>query len=76
VTTSIVWIAILSSVAMGLAGACVFVFGVKRNYFTNVEDAKYHVFWSDFEELVDGSGDERQPPRGPGQQEHDRGPTR
>ena len=46
------WIAILASISMGIGAALVFVFAVKKNYFHNVEDAKYHVFWSDLEELV------------------------
>jgi hypothetical protein len=47
------WVAIAASVVMALAAACVFVFAVKKNYFHNLEDAKYQVFWSDLEELVD-----------------------
>lgn len=47
------WVAIAASVVMGLAAACVFIFAVKKNYFHNLEDAKYQVFWSDLEELVD-----------------------
>ena len=38
---------------MGLAAACVFIFAVKRDYFRDLEDAKYQVFWSDLEELID-----------------------
>ncbi len=49
----VTWIAILASLCMGIGAALVFVFAVKKNYFKNVEDAKYHVFWSDVEELVD-----------------------
>ena len=49
----VTWIAILASLCMGIGAALVFVFAVKRNYFKDVEDAKYHVFWSDVEELVD-----------------------
>ncbi|HZT32217.1 MAG TPA: hypothetical protein VFA33_20180 [Bryobacteraceae bacterium] len=48
-----VWVAIAASLVMGLAAACVFVFAVKRDYFRNLEDVKYQVFWSDLEELVD-----------------------
>ncbi|MFB3813848.1 MAG: hypothetical protein ACE14L_07025 [Terriglobales bacterium] len=48
----ITWIAILASLCMGIGAVLVFVFAVKKNYFHNVEDAKYHVFWSDLEELV------------------------
>ena len=53
------WIAIAASVAMGLAAACVFIFAVKKNYFHNLEDAKYQVFWSDLEELVDSSEEKK-----------------
>ncbi len=38
---------------MGIGAVLVFVFAVKKNYFKDVENAKYHVFWSDVEELVD-----------------------
>lgn len=48
----ITWIAILASLCMGIGAALVFVFAVKKNYFRNIEDSKYHVFWSDLEELV------------------------
>jgi len=47
------WVALGASVVMGLATLCVFIFAVKRDYFRNIEDAKYQVFWSDLEELVD-----------------------
>ena len=47
------WVALTASVVMGLATVCVFIFAVKKNYFRNIEDAKYQVFWSDLEELVD-----------------------
>jgi nitrogen fixation-related uncharacterized protein len=49
----VTWIAILASLCMGIGAALVFVFAVKKNYFKDVENAKYHVFWSDLEELVD-----------------------
>jgi len=49
------WIAILASLAMALAAACIFIFAVKKDYFRDIEDAKYQVFWSDLEELVDSS---------------------
>ncbi len=52
------WVAIAASVVMGVATVCVFIFAVKKDYFRNIEDAKYQVFWSDLEELV-----EDQPPR-------------
>lgn len=47
------WVAIAASLAMGLAAVCVFIFAVKRDYFRNLEDVKYQVFWSDLEELID-----------------------
>jgi len=62
-------IALAASLMMGLGAACIFIYAVKRDYFRNLEDAKYHVFWSDLEELVetskesneDGSGSESHP---------------
>jgi len=47
------WLAIIASLCMGIGAVLVFVFAVKKNYFRNLEDAKYQVFWSDVEELVD-----------------------
>jgi hypothetical protein len=44
---------------MGLAGICLFIFAVKKDYFRNLEDVKYRVFWSDLEELVDGSMEQK-----------------
>jgi len=44
------WVAILASVSMALGAVCIFVFAVRRNYFHNIEDIKYQVFWSDLEE--------------------------
>jgi len=52
----VTWIAIVASLCMGIGAALVFVFAVKKNYFKDVENAKYHVFWSDMEELVDSPG--------------------
>ena len=49
----VTWIAILASLCMGNGSGLVFVFAVKKNYFRNLEDTKYQVFWSDLEELVD-----------------------
>ncbi len=53
------WIAIIASLCMGIGGVLVFVFAVKKNYFRNIEDSKYQVFWSDVEELVDGRKQEK-----------------
>jgi len=47
------WVAIAASLVMGLAAACVFIFAVKREYFRNIEDVKFQVFWSDLEDLID-----------------------
>lgn len=47
------WLAILASLAMGIGTACVFIYAVKGDYFQDLEDAKYQVFWSDLEDLVD-----------------------
>ena len=47
------WIALAASLLMGLGAVCIFVFAVKRDYFRDLEDTKYQVFWSDLEDLVD-----------------------
>jgi len=47
------WVAIVASLLMGLGAAFLFIFSVKRDYFRNIEDAKYQVFWSDLEEKTD-----------------------
>jgi hypothetical protein len=62
------WLAVGASLLMGLAAACIFVFAVKKDYFRNIEETKYQVFWSDLEELVDSSqektdGSGKQKPR-------------
>jgi len=46
------WLTIIASLFMGIGAVLVFVFAVKKDYFRNLEDAKYHVFWSDVEDLV------------------------
>jgi len=38
---------------MAVATVCVFIFAVKKDYFRDIEDTKFQVFWSDLEELVD-----------------------
>jgi hypothetical protein len=53
------WVALAASLSMGLGAACFFIFAVKKDYFRDLEDAKYQVFWSDLEELID-------PPKEPG----------
>ena len=47
------WISIAASLLMGLGAAAVFIFAVKKDYFRDLEDSKYQVFWSDMEDLVD-----------------------
>jgi nitrogen fixation-related uncharacterized protein len=47
------WITIIASIFMGIGAVLVFIFAVKKNYFRDLEDAKYQVFWSDVEELVE-----------------------
>ena len=46
----VTWVAILASLAMALATALIFVFAVKNDYFKNIEETKYQVFWSDLDE--------------------------
>jgi len=53
------WIAIIASLCMGIGAILVFVYAVKRNYFRNLEDAKYQVFWSDVKDLVDSPPEEK-----------------
>jgi hypothetical protein len=63
-------IALAASLMMGLGAACIFIFAVKRDYFRNLEDAKYQVFWDDLEDLVDNSKESNQDGRG--SQDHSR----
>jgi len=53
------WITIAASLFMGIGAVLVFVFAVKKNYFRNLENAKYQVFWSDVEELVESPPQEK-----------------
>jgi len=60
------WVAIAASLAMGLAAALFFIYAVKREWFKDIEDAKYQVFWGDrngvkdsAREAVDGSQSEK-----------------
>ncbi|HUK19769.1 MAG TPA: hypothetical protein VLW65_25290 [Bryobacteraceae bacterium] len=43
-------IAICASLLMAAATVCAFIYAVKKDYFRNIEDTKYQVFWSDLEE--------------------------
>ena len=47
------WVAIAASLLMGFGAVCLFMLAVKRDYFRDIEEAKYQVFWSDVEELAD-----------------------
>lgn len=49
------WIAIIASLLMGIGALLIFIFAVKQDYFRDLEDTKYQVFWSDLEELVESS---------------------
>ncbi|MEW6128597.1 MAG: hypothetical protein AB1757_16275 [Acidobacteriota bacterium] len=53
------WVAIIASLLMGVGAMLIFIFAVRRDYFRNLEEAKYQVFWSDIEELVDSSVEEK-----------------
>jgi hypothetical protein len=37
---------------MGVGAMLIFIFAVKKDYFRDIEETKYQVFWSDIEELV------------------------
>jgi hypothetical protein len=49
------WIAIIASLLMGGGAVLIFIFAVKKDYFRNLEETKYQVFWSDVEELVESA---------------------
>lgn len=55
---TLTWIAIIASLLMGAGAALIFIFAVKKDYFRDIEDAKYQVFWSDLEELVNEAEEE------------------
>lgn len=55
----VTWIAIAASLCMGAGAAFLFVFAVKQDWFRNLEDAKYQVFWSEIEELVETSQEKK-----------------
>lgn len=45
--------AIGASLLMGLGAALLYAIAARRDYFQDLEETKYQVFWSDLEELVD-----------------------
>jgi hypothetical protein len=53
---TLTWIPIAASLFMGIGAAVIFVVAVKRNYFRDLEDAKYQVFWSDLDEEIKSVG--------------------
>lgn len=56
---NLIWVSIAASVCMGSSAALLFLFAVKKEWVRDVEDAKYQVFWSDLEELVNQSTENR-----------------
>jgi hypothetical protein len=59
-----------ASLTMGLGAACLFIFAVRKNWFHNLEDAKYQVFWSDLEDLVDSPKEKTEEEDGNGSKDH------
>lgn len=45
-----VWVAILGSLFMGIAAACIFIFCVKKDLFDDLEETKYQMFWADHDD--------------------------
>ena len=43
---------------MAGGAAFIFIFAAKKDYFRDIEDAKYQVFWSGLEELVNEAEEE------------------
>ena len=60
---TLTWIAIVASLFMAAGAALIFIFAAKKDYFRDIEDAKYQVFWSDIEELVNEAEEELQDER-------------
>jgi len=60
------WITVCASLLMAAATVCAFIFAVHKDYFRDIEDTKYQVFWSDLdeaeEEKSDGGGKSRPRP--------------
>jgi nitrogen fixation-related uncharacterized protein len=48
-TMSLTWIAIFASLLMGVGALLIFILAVKKDYFRDLEETKYQVFWPDFE---------------------------
>ncbi len=69
------WLAIIASICMGIGAVLVFIFAVKKNYFRNLEDTKYQVFWSDVEELVDSPAKKKEKEEEEEEEDEDSGET-
>jgi len=41
------WIAIAASILMGLGAVLIFIVAVRLDWFRDIEDVRYQVFWSD-----------------------------
>lgn len=52
-------VAILASLAMGLAGASLFVFALRKDDFRDAEDAEHPIFWYDLEVMVGRSTEQQ-----------------
>ena len=46
-------LAVCASLVMAAATVCAFIWAVKKDYFRDIEDTKYQVFWSDPEDRVE-----------------------
>jgi hypothetical protein len=47
------WLAIAASLCMAFGAALLFFYAVQKDWLKDIEDAKYQVFWSDIEQIVD-----------------------
>lgn len=54
----VTWIAIAASLLMGAGAVLIFIYAVRKDYFRDLENVKYQVFWSELEEIVEQSKEE------------------
>lgn len=47
---------------MGAGAVLIFIYAVRKDYFRDLENVKYQVFWSELEEIVEQAKEE--PPDG------------
>lgn len=52
------WVSIIASLLMGTGSLLLFIDAVRRDYFRNIGDVRYQVFWSEIGELVGSSREE------------------